>query len=84
MAELVVSVPEAHPRWAQRIVATALVVAALVVTLALLWPGTSKPVSGFDIPQRLVTQAEQETGSWEQLGSLLEGSQFTCRMGRPC
>jgi hypothetical protein len=88
MAELVVTVAETHHRWTRAVVAAALLFAVVVVAIVLSWPtgGGSKPVNDFDIPQRLITQAEQERLAWDQVGKLIEEQQSasSCRMRRPC
>lgn len=88
MSELAVTLPEANTRWTRVVVATTLLVAAIVVAIALFWPtgGGVEPANRIDIPQRLITQAEQERAAWGQVEKLIaeQQSRDACRMGRPC
>ena len=89
MTDIALSVPAVRRPWTRAWIGASLLLAAVVVALVLFWPsgdGTSS-AGRVQIPQRVITQAEQEREAWANVAQLVAAHQqraSLCRMGRPC
>jgi hypothetical protein len=87
VSEVAVPVPATRHSLPRAAVAAAVLVAAIVVTLALAWPrGGSDHVKAFHIPQRVIDQAAQERAAWQNLQEFIDEQQAaaTCPSRGTC